>query len=484
MTQRRVTWSRILRGMRYALAVACATAAAVACGSEDQSWMAKSASVCSSGLVSRSCKCGGMKVASGYCCSGAAQDHQCLVIPEEAGDVSHFFFTSTGIGDTAGIPWAAAGSPTIVAASGTTPTGSGGNYSNTVYWGLGTGSDVLDFTGEWIGYALYKPNAAASKVLFGNSTYNASGWHFSITTSPATKTYIVLNGASQVAYGPGDASVPGKLNFACFGRIGNAPVAKANWGGWWTGSAITPVAGTSQQMRIGNMSGGSNAFDGVVYEGRFRAATPAEATCDAVRDAVTLQLAGSNVIVALGDSLTQVGYASNVRPYPRQLQILTWYDWYTWNAGLSGDRTDQMLARWTSTWAAKKPKITIVWGGINDCWQDVPAATAVANLTAIYDSVRASGSKLVVLTVGPWKNHSAYTTGREAQRVAINAWIPTYVAAHPADTLLVDMATTLDNGDGTLKAACDSGDHLHILTACTDQAAQVVYDASHAVGWW
>lgn len=71
------------------------------------------------------------------------------------------------------------------------------------------------------------------------------------------------------------------------------------------------------------------------------------------------------------------------------------------NAGVSGDRTDQMLARLERSLLAGRPTRILVLGGTNDIAQGVPVATIAANLERIVERGSAAGAQMVLLTIPP-----------------------------------------------------------------------------------
>lgn len=163
-------------------------------------------------------------------------------------------------------------------------------------------------------------------------------------------------------------------------------------------------------------------------------------------------------IAALGDSITQMGSPAYIVQAATNLGSA----WKARNDGVSGQTTVEMLPRW---WSDVRPSASgtfVMLAGINDVRLDVSgvsSAATIARLREIYDSALATGMRLVPMTILPFKGDALYTAQRNTDRQTINTWILGYCAAH--GITCVDSAADFDDGTGTLKAAYDSGDHLH-----------------------
>lgn len=111
-----------------------------------------------------------------------------------------------------------------------------------------------------------------------------------------------------------------------------------------------------------------------------------------------------STIVAFGDSLTAGVGASEETNYPARLGALTGLTIV--NAGVSGDTTEDALARIQDDVLAQRPRIVIVGLGGNDFLRHVPIAATEANLRAIARQLQARGAIVVLLgftfpTFGP-----------------------------------------------------------------------------------
>lgn len=107
-----------------------------------------------------------------------------------------------------------------------------------------------------------------------------------------------------------------------------------------------------------------------------------------------LDSAGSNII-AFGDSLTAGYGASAGEDYPSRLSILIGST--VINAGVSGDTTDEALARIDTDVLARSPRIVIVGLGGNDYLRSIPLSSTEANLRAIIHKIHDAQAMVVLL---------------------------------------------------------------------------------------
>lgn len=91
------------------------------------------------------------------------------------------------------------------------------------------------------------------------------------------------------------------------------------------------------------------------------------------------------------------------------------------NAGIGGQRTDQMLARVTSDVIAYRPDITIVNGGGNDITQGRTAQQVIDSLSGIFDALQAAGSLIIATTVLP--STFMDQASEQSAIAAVNDWV-------------------------------------------------------------
>lgn len=160
----------------------------------------------------------------------------------------------------------------------------------------------------------------------------------------------------------------------------------------------------------------------------------------------------ANTIVLLGDSITIQDAAAGSTTYAAgtgavgyfaQANVLMGHPFTPiYNAGVGGERTDQILARVQSDVIARDPGWCSVLAGTNDVAQSIPAATAIANLRAIYDRILSAGIRLVVCTVPP--TGYLVSAAQKDTFYKLNAFIKDY-AANTGGVVLVDWNSRLVN---------------------------------------
>ena len=105
----------------------------------------------------------------------------------------------------------------------------------------------------------------------------------------------------------------------------------------------------------------------------------------------------SGPIVALGDSLTEGVAVAPTENYPYYLST-AWGEPVI-NAGVSGHRTDEGLARLESDVLAHTPRLVLVALGGNDLRQNVPVDVAFRHLREVVQRIQDSGAVVALLGV-------------------------------------------------------------------------------------
>lgn len=144
---------------------------------------------------------------------------------------------------------------------------------------------------------------------------------------------------------------------------------------------------------------------------------------------------------------------------------------YVRNAGVFGNTSAQMLARFDTDVTPYKPRVITVMCGTNDTGQSVPLGTISSNIRSIVAKIRAIGARPILITCPP--TASVTPSDRSARVAALNAWIRKYGASQgipviDAYALWVDPAT------GTYQAAYDGGDTVHPSGAAYLALAQLI----------
>ncbi|MBD0381275.1 SGNH/GDSL hydrolase family protein [Paenibacillus sedimenti] len=140
------------------------------------------------------------------------------------------------------------------------------------------------------------------------------------------------------------------------------------------------------------------------------------------------------------------------------------------NGGVSGERSDQLLARMDSI-IAQGVKALVVLIGTNDASQSVTLATYQTNITAIKAKADAAGLPIMFCTVPP--RGSSIGAGNLDLTNQYNAWLRFWCLIN--NIPLADVYAGLaDTQTGYLSATYDSGDATHPNNAGHLKIAQVI----------
>lgn len=154
-----------------------------------------------------------------------------------------------------------------------------------------------------------------------------------------------------------------------------------------------------------------------------------------------------STVCTIGDSISNQSLGSGeVDVPPANTSSFSAADYFTYanialdgrlhlikSGGVSGERTDEMLARVPADVIAHNPDVVIVAGGGNDVTQGVAAATIQTNLQAIYEACLDVGIIPVACTVLASDNMN--TTGERDVYIAVNEWIRDYAKDTPGMVL-------------------------------------------------
>jgi acyl-CoA thioesterase-1 len=106
---------------------------------------------------------------------------------------------------------------------------------------------------------------------------------------------------------------------------------------------------------------------------------------------------GEGPVVFLGDSITSGHRLPPEAAFPHRVGVALGVP--VVNAGVSGDTTDQGLARLDRAVLAHRPRLVVVELGVNDAFRRVPAERTVANLRTITRRIRAGGAAVVLVHI-------------------------------------------------------------------------------------
>jgi lysophospholipase L1-like esterase len=169
------------------------------------------------------------------------------------------------------------------------------------------------------------------------------------------------------------------------------------------------------------------------------------------------------LIVALGDSYTSGAplYRSPVESPPlgegdNRSQYAYWImrrhrSWQVFNAGVTGERTDQIAGRLMLN-ISLRPDYLIVQGGINDIIQGIPLKKTEDNLQSMYRKIRANGITPVACSILPL--NQATPAGVQQIR-SLNNWIETTAVAEKIPFADLYKAVTNSRHPDRLSASSD-----------------------------
>jgi lysophospholipase L1-like esterase len=161
-------------------------------------------------------------------------------------------------------------------------------------------------------------------------------------------------------------------------------------------------------------------------------------------------------IAAYGDSTTAgtPGFRSPIEAPPSgsgnvESQFAYWLmrarpDWDVLNKGVNGELVAQIAERFASGIRDAKPDAVILLAGVNDVYSGRSAGAVQADLGAMYAAARSARIPVVAATILPYDTASA---DANARMHAVNAWIASYVAAHPLDLALADTRSAVAAAD-------------------------------------
>jgi hypothetical protein len=197
------------------------------------------------------------------------------LIAEDAGTVSHVWFRSGALVDTKSNTWTQNGTVPQVARQGRTPAGAG-PFSDVNYYSLGSGSDVLDFTGDFsIALVFAASSFATNPVLFANGIAGTAGYALQISGGAGRINFY--NGATTSPVTGITAPSTSTLNVLCVGRTTNTGNAKLNLEALASATSGTKNNGTTLSAKLGRYEAAGSSFGGTLYEAWFSTTTPSDA---------------------------------------------------------------------------------------------------------------------------------------------------------------------------------------------------------------
>ena len=304
------------------------------------------------------------------------------------------------------------------------------NISNDLYWGgnLLSGSAVGNWTSN------------------GTDVWRASGNVGIGTTSPFRKLSV-----------EGNAWISGDLT-------ANSITATSSI----SAPYFTATSATATSTFAGGLAVGTNKFVVDYSTGNVGVGTESPGAKFDVNGDISLNkvnILQTHQVYAIGDSLTNYGSA---------LADLLGALWNVNSKGVGGNTTTQMAARFSGDVVVDDAEYVIILGGINDIAANASAATIESNLQAMYTAANANGSKVVAVTITPFKTSTSWTEARQVVLEDVNNWILNM--ASDVD-YRIDAYSALEDptNPDTLLASYALADYLHLTPTGYIALANSIY---------
>lgn len=199
---------------------------------------------------------------------------------DDANTVAHLTWNGVSLVDSRGNAWSMHATVPQIAKGGKTPAGAG-PYSSSNYYTLGSGSDVIDFTGNFTACFAFQSNvhpATSNFGLFSDHIDNVGGWGIYLGSSDAPALYFHRSGANSVVTDSTYAITVGSPSVICVGRTGTTGALQLNAYAYKTGSSGAITAGTTATAGFsGWWSGNPGTANAYMYEAWFTSTAPSSA---------------------------------------------------------------------------------------------------------------------------------------------------------------------------------------------------------------
>lgn len=169
----------------------------------------------------------------------------------------------------------------------------------------------------------------------------------------------------------------------------------------------------------------------------------------------------SGPVVFMGDSITQFWQTGIPPAYPAANPTISELVPGAVDAGVAGQTTGQMLARFQADVIARHPSVLVLLGGTNDLRLDPYATTS--NIVSMVGQAQAAGIRVIIGTIPPSALWTASTFLAESQTPsAIRAWNASLkMIAADYGCPLVDYYSVMVNPNGTENTALFDPDDIH-----------------------
>lgn len=208
------------------------------------------------------------------------------LLADDANTVVKVVWRNGALVDLRGNAWTQQGTVPQVSRTATTPAGAG-PFTSTDYYSLGTGSDVLDFAGDFSICFVFAFTGVTGELL-ANGADLVSGYR--VHALPTGLMFDTNGTSTRVRTITANAPISGAVNVGCAGRAGSTQAAKLNLGTYTVTAGAQNTPGTSWIAQIGRYTNGTLAFPGTIFEAWISTTTPSDAICTAAAQRVKQRL--------------------------------------------------------------------------------------------------------------------------------------------------------------------------------------------------
>lgn len=168
----------------------------------------------------------------------------------------------------------------------------------------------------------------------------------------------------------------------------------------------------------------------------------------------------SNVVL-MGDSITQF-WTQGIPGYPAAEPTIQEHVPGAINVGISGQTSDQMLARFDADVLSRRPDVVVILAGTNDVHLEVGAT--VDSIATMAERAAASGARVVLGTVPPsalWTARFTVLTEADTDSTIRNWNTQLKLLANAYGYQIADYHTAMLNPDGTPNLSLFMADEVH-----------------------
>jgi lysophospholipase L1-like esterase len=166
-------------------------------------------------------------------------------------------------------------------------------------------------------------------------------------------------------------------------------------------------------------------------------------------------------VVLMGDSITQF-WTQGIPGYPAAEPTIQEHIPGAINVGISGQTSDQMLARFDADVLSRHPDVVVILAGTNDV--HLKAGATIDSIATMAERAAASGARVVLGTVPPsalWTARFTVLTEADTDSTIRNWNAQLKLLASAYGYQIADYHTAMLNSDGTPNLSLFMADEVH-----------------------